>query len=187
MLHDLHMLQAPLQPLQDNLESQTYETFEKDRTKYDTYEAAIHAALLDEPQRAGQEAAIIMVVGAGRGPLITASLQVNASQLQNSKPFSLVMVPFQLCAQSHRDASHFGTAVVCLVMSLCIITHHCRYVSLLQSLHPNTDGWCFNMVACTRLMACQQNTSAGLTEIDMTLSSMHICIYLSHAVAVLSV
>jgi len=38
--------QAPLQPLQDNLESQTYETFEKDGTKYAQYQAAIHAALL---------------------------------------------------------------------------------------------------------------------------------------------
>ena len=41
--------QAPLQPLQDNLESQTYETFEKDGTKYAQYQAAVHAALLDRP------------------------------------------------------------------------------------------------------------------------------------------
>ena len=39
--------QAPLQPLQDNLESQTYETFERDSTKYDTYQAAVAAALRD--------------------------------------------------------------------------------------------------------------------------------------------
>lgn len=72
----LSHLQAPLQPLQDNLESQTYETFEKDATKYSTYQAAIHGALVNEPRRADQEATIIMVVGAGRGPLVTASLQV---------------------------------------------------------------------------------------------------------------
>jgi protein arginine N-methyltransferase 5 len=30
-------LQAPLQPLMDNLESQTYETFEKDPVKYSQY------------------------------------------------------------------------------------------------------------------------------------------------------
>ena len=40
-------VQAPLQPLQDNLESQTYETFEKDGTKYTTYQAAVAAALRD--------------------------------------------------------------------------------------------------------------------------------------------
>ena len=39
--------QAPLQPLQDNLELQTYETFEKDTTKYSQYEEAVLAALLD--------------------------------------------------------------------------------------------------------------------------------------------
>lgn len=38
-------LQAPLQPLADNLESITYEVFEKDPVKYDQYEKAIKAAL----------------------------------------------------------------------------------------------------------------------------------------------
>ncbi|KAK9834250.1 hypothetical protein WJX81_000077 [Elliptochloris bilobata] len=71
-------LQAPLQPLQDNLESQTYETFEKDSTKYSQYQAAVHAALLDRPLASGaaegDEATVLMVVGAGRGPLVRASL-----------------------------------------------------------------------------------------------------------------
>jgi len=31
-------LQSPLQPLADNLESTTYETFEKDSIKYELYE-----------------------------------------------------------------------------------------------------------------------------------------------------
>ena len=31
-------LQSPLQPLMDNLESQTYETFERDPVKYERYE-----------------------------------------------------------------------------------------------------------------------------------------------------
>ena len=70
------VLQAPLQPLQDNLESATYETFENDTTKYITYQAAIHAALLDCSPQSGNEEVVIMVVGAGRGPLVTASLQV---------------------------------------------------------------------------------------------------------------
>ena len=34
-------LQCPLQPLMDNLESQTYEVFEKDPVKYSEYQAAI--------------------------------------------------------------------------------------------------------------------------------------------------
>ena len=40
-------LQAPLQPLTDNLESVTYEVFEKDPIKYDWYERAIAYALTD--------------------------------------------------------------------------------------------------------------------------------------------
>ncbi len=35
-------LQAPLQPLQDNLESSTYETFERDAAKYAAYEEAVY-------------------------------------------------------------------------------------------------------------------------------------------------
>ena len=94
--------QVPLQPLQDNLESQTYEVFEKDTTKYVMYEDAILLALREvHPERAGADAGdrpapeagaaqpngratepggsgravVIMVVGAGRGPLVRASLQ----------------------------------------------------------------------------------------------------------------
>ena len=40
-------LQNPLQPLADNLESITYEVFEKDPVKYEWYERAIAAALVD--------------------------------------------------------------------------------------------------------------------------------------------
>ena len=70
------LLQAPLQPLQDNLESQTYETFERDATKYNVYGEAVRQALLDRvpPDKADTTVTVLMVVGAGRGPLVTASL-----------------------------------------------------------------------------------------------------------------
>ena len=65
------ILQSPLQPLQDNLESQTYETFERDGTKYSTYEEAVYRCLLDRvPQVHGgglQGAAEAGQDGAGRG------------------------------------------------------------------------------------------------------------------------
>lgn len=38
-------LQCPLQPLMDNLESQTYEIFEKDPVKYREYQNAIYEAI----------------------------------------------------------------------------------------------------------------------------------------------
>ncbi len=52
-------LQAPLQPLMDNLESQTYETFERDPIKYRNYENAIHSALSETP---ADKISVIMVV-----------------------------------------------------------------------------------------------------------------------------
>ena len=41
-------LQSPLAPLSDNLESATYETFEKDPTKYSLYQEAIRKVLHDK-------------------------------------------------------------------------------------------------------------------------------------------
>ncbi|KAF7312309.1 Protein arginine N-methyltransferase [Mycena indigotica] len=64
-------LQAPLQPLMDNLQSVTYQTFEQDPVKYHNYEEAIYHAVLDWP---GDHKIIICVAGAGRGPLVARSL-----------------------------------------------------------------------------------------------------------------
>jgi protein arginine N-methyltransferase 5 len=77
-------LQAPLQPLTDNLESVTYEVFEKDPVKYDWYERAIAQALSDwseqrKPTSSLTGAVVIAVAGSGRGPLVTRSLR--ASQI----------------------------------------------------------------------------------------------------------
>lgn len=55
----LDYLQMPLQPLADNLESQTYETFERDPIKYRQYEAAVKAALMDTPV---EKETVLMVV-----------------------------------------------------------------------------------------------------------------------------
>lgn len=70
-------LQNPLQPLMDNLESGTYEVFEKDPVKYSEYQKAIHLALLDKiPQdEAATKQVLVMVLGAGRGPLVRAALR----------------------------------------------------------------------------------------------------------------
>lgn len=78
-------LQCPLQPLMDNLESQTYEIFEKDPVKYTQYQAAIHQAILGIASKPNNknEKIVIMVVGAGRGPLVSASL--NAAEMAKKK------------------------------------------------------------------------------------------------------
>ncbi|KAA1070432.1 methyltransferase protein [Puccinia graminis f. sp. tritici] len=68
----LDYLQAPLQPLADNLDSVVYEGFEKDPVKYSKYEEAIFRALCDRPADATQ---VLAVCGAGRGPLVEAALR----------------------------------------------------------------------------------------------------------------
>lgn len=75
-------LQAPLQPLADNLESVTYEVFEKDPVKYNNYEAAILAALIDwraqnNPTSSPDGKVVVAVCGAGRGPLMTRALRAS--------------------------------------------------------------------------------------------------------------
>jgi len=65
--HDF--LEAPLQPLQDDLESQTYETFEKDPVKYVRYEEAIFRWMEKKLRECSREL-VVIVVGAGRGPLV---------------------------------------------------------------------------------------------------------------------
>ena len=77
-------LQSPLQPLTDNLESITYEVFEKDPVKYDLYERAIALALSTwdhtrHPGSGPDNTLVLAVVGAGRGPLVTRALRAAAA------------------------------------------------------------------------------------------------------------
>ena len=77
-------LQAPLQPLTVNLESITYEVFEKDPIKYDWYERAIASALYDWAEQKKPTSdpknnkVVVAVVGAGRGPLVARALRASA-------------------------------------------------------------------------------------------------------------
>ncbi|GJE96614.1 PRMT5-domain-containing protein [Phanerochaete sordida] len=64
-------LQAPLQPLMDNLQSITYQTFEQDPIKYRQYEEAVFQALSNWPTPGR---VTLCVAGAGRGPLVARSL-----------------------------------------------------------------------------------------------------------------
>lgn len=82
------LLEIPLQPLYDNLDTYTYEVFEKDPVKYKLYQQAIEAALIDKVPHienvAGNEL-IIMIVGAGRGPLIRAALNAIENTQRQAK------------------------------------------------------------------------------------------------------
>lgn len=87
-------LQTPLQPLMDNLESVTYETFEKDPVKYTEYQRAIYLALMDKGEVVGKSTPItVMVVGAGRGPLVRATLNAAESAQQEVKLYAIEKNP----------------------------------------------------------------------------------------------
>ncbi|XP_026725879.1 protein arginine N-methyltransferase 5 [Trichoplusia ni] len=108
-------LQTPLQPLADNLDTHTYNVFEKDPVKYDQYQKAIAQALTDLQKgpsevintdiisnEIGQgdsdvkkKTVTVMVLGAGRGPLVRATL--NAADITNSK-VKVVAVEKNPCA-----------------------------------------------------------------------------------------
>ena len=101
------VLQYPLQPLMDNLEASTYEVFERDAVKYDLYMEAVRARLLDMESSNGSgsgsgsgifddngdEIIVVMVVGAGRGPIVTASLRAADSIGKTVRVYALEKNP----------------------------------------------------------------------------------------------
>jgi hypothetical protein len=104
----------------DNLESQTYETFERDPVKYALYEEAILKALQD---RAGVPT-VLMVVGAGRGPLVKASLRAGKAAGYTSSnlmiyaveknPNAIVTYVLLLIARCMTDALVADCMYVCM-------------------------------------------------------------------------
>lgn len=71
------LLQVPLQPLINNLDNNVYAVFEQDPIKYQQYEKAITKALTDKIKSGSTEVLTVCVVGAGRGPLVNASLKAS--------------------------------------------------------------------------------------------------------------
>ncbi|KAF9918000.1 hypothetical protein BX616_010641 [Lobosporangium transversale] len=106
-------LQAPLQPLQDNLESSTYETFEKDPVKYQQYELAIERALRDRPVAVNDEedVTIVMVVGAGRGPLVDCSLRAANRAGKNIRVYAVEKNPNAFVTIQNKKATLWGDRV----------------------------------------------------------------------------
>jgi len=98
--HDF--LQAPLQPLQDNLESQTYETFEKDPIKYVQYEAAIRSCLQDKLRANKKAPFTVIVVGAGRGPLVVAARSAAESAGVQVQVWAVEKNPNAIITLQHR-------------------------------------------------------------------------------------
>jgi len=105
-------LQSPLQPLMDNLESQTYETFEKDPIKYQQYQLAVKLALLDRVPEAERSSKItVMVVGAGRGPLVQCALEAAKEAGCKVKMFAVEKNPNAVVTLEARNANQWGGVV----------------------------------------------------------------------------
>lgn len=98
----LDTLQAPLQPLQDNLESETYEIFETDPVKYALYEDAVLAFLRDRLNAGRSPPFTVMVLGAGRGPLVAASLRAAQRAETTVKIWAVEKNPNAVHALRHR-------------------------------------------------------------------------------------
>ena len=67
-----------------NLESSTYEIFEKDPVKYNLYEEAIFETLVEN-----KDFSVIMVVGAGRGPIVKAALRASKRACRGTLVYAL--------------------------------------------------------------------------------------------------
>ncbi|KAI8350689.1 PRMT5 arginine-N-methyltransferase-domain-containing protein [Mortierella sp. GBAus27b] len=106
-------LQAPLQPLQDNLDSSTYETFEKDPIKYQLYELAVEKALRDRPipTDGTPDITVIMVVGAGRGPLVNCSLRAAEKAQRNVRLYAVEKNPNAFVTIQNMKAALWGDRV----------------------------------------------------------------------------
>lgn len=95
------VMQVPLQPLQDNLELQTYETFERDTPKYTAYEEAVHDALLDRvPQSEAATTTTVLMVRS-QHPIVSILATVTSSSGPAPRP---KVVSLTIDPVSHRLA-----------------------------------------------------------------------------------
>jgi protein arginine N-methyltransferase 5 len=86
--------------LQDQLSSSSYELFEKDPVKYVQYEKAVRQALAEQHSRS--EHVTIMVLGAGRGPLVDVVLRATKGMAFKSRILVIEKNPTAVVTLRHR-------------------------------------------------------------------------------------
>ncbi|KAG6900677.1 hypothetical protein C0993_004986 [Termitomyces sp. T159_Od127] len=101
-------LQAPLQPLMDNLQSVTYQTFEQDPVKYRQYEEAMFQALRDWP---GDDKITFCIAGAGRGPLVARCLRAIERSGRKAAVFAVEKNPNAYVTLQERKTREWGSRV----------------------------------------------------------------------------
>lgn len=122
----LDLLQEPLQPVRDNLDTVTYEHFEKCTRKYSQYETAIDLWLKDylagnvpsgkckegnqdseSPGGENMRIPVIYIVGAGRGPLVDCVLRALAkNNVISFSVYALEKNPATIFTLKHKIATN---------------------------------------------------------------------------------
>ncbi|KAJ2785889.1 hypothetical protein H4R18_000278 [Coemansia javaensis] len=105
------VLQAPLQPLMDHLDSVTYETFELDAPKYEHYEEAMARAIAAAAAAPRPQRVVLMVVGAGRGPLVGRALHAARRCDVDVDVVALEKNPSAMAELQRKNAALWGGAV----------------------------------------------------------------------------
>lgn len=104
------LLQNPLQPLTEHLETNIYEVFEKDQVKYVEYQNAIKRALEDLPSTINVP--VVMVVGAGRGPLVQAALNASYMLRRKIKVYAVEKNPYAINTLVDRVTNEWHDQVI---------------------------------------------------------------------------
>ncbi|XP_017782552.1 PREDICTED: protein arginine N-methyltransferase 5 [Nicrophorus vespilloides] len=102
-------LQSPLQPLTEHLETPIYEIFEKDSIKYVLYQQAIEKALCDIAKNISP--IVVIVVGAGRGPLVQATLNASIITQRKVKVYAVEKNPYAVNTLEERIANEWNDQV----------------------------------------------------------------------------
>ncbi|XP_055393061.1 protein arginine N-methyltransferase 5 isoform X3 [Capricornis sumatraensis] len=156
-------LQSPLQPLMDNLESQTYEVFEKDPIKYSQYQQAIYKCLLDRVPEEEKDTNIqvLMVLGAGRGPLVNASLRAAKQADRRIKLYAVEKNPNAVVTLENWQFEEWGSQAQ-FEMPYVVRLHNFHQLSAPQPCftfsHPNRDPMIDNNRYCTLEFPVEVNT-----------------------------
>ncbi|AET40191.1 protein arginine N-methyltransferase Ecym_5439 [Eremothecium cymbalariae DBVPG len=109
-------IMSPLQPNFDNLSNEVYQTFEKDKKKYDLYEMAINQALQyivqEQNKKWMRESLTILVAGAGRGPLVGKAFEcLKKMSITNFKLIALEKNPQALLYLQKKNFENWANSV----------------------------------------------------------------------------
>lgn len=114
-------LQNPLQPLTEHLETNVYEIFEKDQVKYDTYQNAIYKAVESLPKNS-ENIPVVMVVGAGRGPLVQAVLNVSYTLNRELRVYAVEKNPYAVNTLIDRVENEWNNQVTLIDADMRVYT-----------------------------------------------------------------